>query len=195
MFATNEHIVIIWFIANSEDSYEESIDDFEQSIQTLQVDNPTSLVEWTMEILGLKQQTFLVVANGNEVELSLASNSRVSDLRLDEEHKRVSFNVESSETSARFTTFSVDNVLEGPYIVTADGQPVTDFAVVKDETDNNKNTIQLTHESSVREISITGTNVVPEFPYHALLIVSAVIGTIIATSRTRLLARFYAAYK
>lgn len=37
--------------------------------------------------------------------------------------------------------------------------------------------------------------VVPEFPYYVALSVSAVIGTIIAMSRTGLLARFYTAYK
>lgn len=33
--------------------------------------------------------------------------------------------------------------------------------------------------------------VVPEFPYHIVLVISAVIGSIIAISRTELLARFY----
>jgi hypothetical protein len=191
MFATDQHLVIIMFNANSDILYERLIDDFEGSIQTLRVDNPASLEKTMMEILGLEQQTFPVVAKGNEIELTLSSNSRVSDLRIEEEEKRVTFNVESSETTSRFTTFSVDSVLEGPYVVTADGQPVTDFVVVRDDTDNNKNTIQLSHESSIREIAITGTNVVPEFPYHALLIVSAVIGTILAISRTGLLARYY----
>lgn len=193
MFTTDQHIVIIMFNANSDVLYQRLIDDFEGSVQTLRVNNPASLEKTMMEILGLEQQTFPVVANGNEVELTLSSNSRVSDLRLEEEEKRISFDVESSETTSRFTTFSVDSVLEGPYVVTVDGQPVTDFIVVKDETDNNKNTIQLTHEPSIQEIAITGTNVVPEFPYSVVLIASTVIGSIVAISRMGLLARFYPA--
>lgn len=43
---------------------------------------------------------------------------------------------------------------------------------------------------SVKESIRGGTLVVPEFPYHVILITSAVIGTIIAVSRTGLLARF-----
>jgi hypothetical protein len=78
-------------------------------------------------------------------------------------------------------------VLEGPYTVTIDGQVTTDFEVANEGSVDAVMTISYGH--SEREVTITGTQVVPEFPVVALGAVAAAIGAVTILGRTRLFKR------
>lgn len=69
---------------------------------------------------------------------------------------------------------------EGRNIAVADVDKRADYA-----------RIHLPIKEGVSHVEIIGTTALPEFPYQVLIVVMALIGTIIAMSRTGLLARYY----
>ncbi|AIF85379.1 hypothetical protein NTE_03351 [Candidatus Nitrososphaera evergladensis SR1] len=126
-----------------------------------------------------------VQANGTIVDLNLSSNAKISNVNFNEEEKRLSFRMEGvgNETGS-MTSVSVDKLLDGPYVVTLDGQELTD-AIVVDDGDNG--TIRLlAPNAGAHEITISGTNVVPEFPFAMLALTAGMASLIIVFGRTRI---------
>ncbi|MGH9991739.1 MAG: hypothetical protein ACREAZ_03745, partial [Nitrososphaera sp.] len=72
---------------------------------------------------------------------------------------------------------------EGPYTVMVDGQATQ----VEEGQDGGVSTITVPHSSGAHEITITGTQVVPEFPFAAVGIAAALIGIVTVIGRTKLI--------
>jgi hypothetical protein len=66
----------------------------------------------------------------------------------------------------------ISKVLDGPYSVIIDGQPTEDVSLVVDRT-TNVTFMTVGYSHSVHEITIIGTNVVPEFPLSIVVVVFA----------------------
>jgi len=113
------------------------------------------------------------------IELNIRSSSTVSDFGFSEESKRISFRATGEDGTKGVTVVTIGQVLEGPYTVMVDGNVVTDFKTT--ETAEGQTEIEVTYDHSTREISITGTQVVPEFPV-SMLIMGIAIATIIVLS-------------
>jgi hypothetical protein len=122
-----------------------------------------------------------VMVGDEEIEVSVESTSTISGFELDEATKTISFNADGTGDS---TVVSVGSVLQGPYTVMVDGEASEDF---EESTDaDGVTTISVPHASGAHEVTITGTQVVPEFPIAVLGIVAAVIAIITVAGRTSL---------
>lgn len=128
----------------------------------------------------------VVIADAN-VDVSIRSNSTIGPLELDADNKRVSFTADGETGTEGRTEIEIGKMLEGPYTVTIDGQATTDFEVANEGSVDAVMTISYTH--SERDITITGTQVVPEFPIVVLGAVAAAIGAVSVLGRTRLFKR------
>jgi len=112
-------------------------------------------------------------------DFPVSSASSISDLSFDEEGKQLSFAM--SGASAGMTSMPISWLLEGPYTVMIDNE-VTDHDIWENPA-TGETMLMFTHDEKDHDIEITGTNVVPEFPY-AVLVLLVAIGTIIGLTRT-----------
>lgn len=180
---TDKNVVLLLFSADSS-VFDKNVGEFMESLHSLKVDKPASLKETFAVLYHLVDNLHEVQANGTIVDLNLSSNAKISNVNFDEGQKRLSFRMEGvgNETSS-MTSVSVDKLLKGPYVVTLDGQKLTDGIVI-DDGDNG--TIQLqAPNTGAHEITITGTNVVPEFPFAMLALTAGMASLIIIFGRIR----------
>ncbi|MGI0012692.1 MAG: hypothetical protein ACREBU_04500 [Nitrososphaera sp.] len=129
---------------------------------------------------GAEPSMMSVMVAGAEVEVEVESSSQISEFELDEASKTLSFKSDGSGTE---TVVMVGTVLEGPYTVMVDGQATQ----VEEGQDGGVSTITVPHSSGAHEITITGTQVVPEFPFAAVGIAAALIGIVTVIGRTKLI--------
>jgi len=123
-----------------------------------------------------------VMVAGESIDVSVESTSTISGFALDEATKTLSFKADGTGDN---TVVSVGSVLEGPYTVMVDGQATTQF---EESTDaDGVKTVSVPHSSGAHDVTITGTQVVPEFPIAVLGIVAALIAVVSVVGRTRLL--------
>jgi hypothetical protein len=116
---------------------------------------------------------------GKLVAVDVKSSSTITNFIFDEKSKRLSFRAEGQSGTEGSTELSIGKVLQGPYVVTVDGRATTDFEV--SEADGVA-TITISYTHSVHNITITGTNVVPEFSFLiGLIIVPVIISMIVIT--------------
>lgn len=129
----------------------------------------------------LKPLTVSVSVAGNTVQLDLNSSSTISEFNLDEANKRVTFRVDGETGTKGTTELAIGRVLEGPYTVTIDGQVTTDFEV---NEVSGESILTLNYDHSVHDVTITGTNVVPEFPLAIVGLLAVMIGIGIVLARS-----------
>lgn len=183
-FTSNADVVIAFFLTNSTSGYNEHVDAFEQSINTLKVNNHVSFKTAMAELFDLKEETYQITAKNTQTQVGIESNSKISKFDFREHEKRISFKVDGEEDANGLTVVSVDSVLEGPYTVTVDGEATESFVVAEDEV-SGRNTIEISHTDSEHDIVIVGTNVVPELPLPMLGTIAALIGIVAVIGRTR----------
>jgi hypothetical protein len=97
------------------------------------------------------------------------------DFVVDELMKQMSFKVSGLAGTTGTTIVPVSDVLEGPYIVTIDGIAITDFETIEDA---GRTLLKITYSHSERTVTISGTNVVPEFSF-VMLAMAIALGTIL----------------
>ena len=128
------------------------------------------------------------------VDVGVTSNTVVTNFAFYEEQKRIFFIVGGQTGGNQMTTTTVQagKVLRGPYTVTMDGNSVSDFEIISTQTSNDQS-IRLNHDGNSHTVTITGTQVVPEFPVAMVAgITAAIIGVVAVMGRTRLLSGFSA---
>ncbi|HSF27402.1 MAG TPA: PEFG-CTERM sorting domain-containing protein [Nitrosopumilaceae archaeon] len=124
-----------------------------------------------------------ITVGENKIFLNVQSSSMISDFAFDEGNKQISFKVTGDKGTSGVTLVPVSQVLEGPYVVTFDGQVWRDFQTVEDK--NSGDTfLRIRYPHSTHEITITGTAVVPEFPVTGLILVASMM-TILIITRTK----------
>jgi parallel beta-helix repeat protein len=102
--------------------------------------------------------------NGVNCDVSIISNSTISNFQLNKTQKTMSFNV-TGETSLRFCRVTIPNVIvqefwEGIYTVLINGQPIES----RDWTDQSNTYIYFNYTHSTQEVII-----MPEFPSFLVL--------------------------
>ncbi|MCI0558317.1 MAG: hypothetical protein MN733_07465 [Nitrososphaera sp.] len=123
-----------------------------------------------------------LVLAGETIELDLKSNSTISDFMLEEENKRVTFKVDGENGTIGVTEIPIGRILEGPYTVTIDGQATSNFEVTPAGA-SQEAVMRISYTHSVHDVSIAGTNVVPEFSTLAFLVLgTAVVLSIVISS-------------
>jgi hypothetical protein len=185
--ATKENLVSVSLVSSSPHSYEQFIDEFEQSIKTLKVKNSIDhRTIWT-EPLGLKSETYNIEAEGTKVDVALESNSEISNFAFDEQGKKLSFTVQGENGTSGLTIVPISKFLEGPYSVTIDGQGAKGFVVTDDQI-SGQSLLEISYRHSSHDVVVTGTNVVPEFPVPLIGVVAAIlVGVMAVIGRSRLL--------
>jgi len=155
---------------------------FDAAVSTLKV---TGAVNTSMQsggtMPGSGTSSGMVMVGGEEVEFSVKSSSQISNFALDEGAKKLTFKADGTGTS---TEVGVGKVLEGPYTVMVDGQATANF---EEKEDAGVKTITVPHSSGSHDITITGTQVVPEFPIAIIGAVAVLIGIVSVLTRTKLI--------
>ncbi len=127
----------------------------------------------------------------DRIIMPISSNSsNVRDFRFNEEMNQVSFRVSSEGDKEGVVMLPVSRALEGPYIVSLDGNVTPNFEVINNQTGDETN-IKITYDQGIHEIIITGTNVIPEFPTSlvGVLILGFIIGAVMTLNRMHYLPR------
>jgi hypothetical protein len=200
---TETRWVVVSYVT-SEEEYDADEGAYDSSVDTLEVegaidtegvgeiiDETVDEVEDTVDetTATLEAEVATVMVAGAEVEVEFSSSSTISDVSLDEESKTLSFTVDGEDGTEGTTEIVISSVLEGPYTVMIDGEVATNVEESTVEaTGETMLTISYTH--STHDVTVTGTNVVPEFPVAALGAIAAVIGTVAVISRTRIFKPF-----
>jgi hypothetical protein len=176
--------------------YESNVGQYDTSLNTLQVDEAVNAESVAGEVKDVAEETTnstevtmtstveSVMIGGASVNVELKSSSTISEFKVNEESKTISFKAEGESGTQGKTEIKINKVLEGPYTVTIDGKATSDFSVSEDPA-TGETTMTLTYTHSSHDVVITGTNVVPEFPIGVIGAVAAVIGIIAIMTRTK----------
>lgn len=185
---SENNFVLVALATKTSEDYKENIAAFEQSIKTLKVDHPIPFKTAMAQSLDLETINHQVNANGARIDLKVQSNSDVSNLAFFESDKRLSVIVAGQDGTEGMIIVPLEEVLEGPYTVKIDGVATTNFVVAENDITGEKS-VEISYTHSVHEISITGTNVVPEFSPAVIGSILGVIGALVLLGRTRLFAK------
>jgi hypothetical protein len=122
----------------------------------------------------LNSQPQTVIFNENSIRVEINSSSTISNFALDEMRKSISFNA-SGAAGEGMTEIYIGTILEGPYTVSVDGEVLEDVEVIQLE-ESGMSMIRIAQVQNSSVVTITGTNVVPEFPAAWILAVVATVG-------------------
>lgn len=183
VFVNNNHLVVVVFAAYSEESHDKYYDEFRNSLSSLRLNDARDFKEGFAELVGVESNQYSVRADGNDVELNVQSSSEITRLDFSEENKLLAITTETHPGETGTTIIPVGDVLEGPYVVTVDGNKATDYAIVND---SGRDYLYISHKQDTHEIAISGTNVVPEFPVSITAVIAGVIATIVLVARAQL---------
>jgi hypothetical protein len=166
--------------------FDASVSAFDDAVSTLEVRGATDMEGGTGVNVGLQLRTQTVMLAGQSLQVDVRSSSTITEFRLDEETKTLTFKADGQTGTEGSTEIAVGKMLNGPYTVTIDGETTTDFEV--DGTGAEAvMTISYTH--SVHDIAVTGASVVPEFPVAAVGMIAALIGIVAVLGRTKLFSK------
>jgi hypothetical protein len=110
---------------------------------------------------GYTQIKMVQVAFEGLWNISISSNSGISEFKLIPEEKSISFNVSGAKGTEGFCNITIPRaLLDGPWKVYVDGEQIP-FTEVKNST---YSSIYITYSHSTRNIKIEGTSIILEFP-------------------------------
>ncbi len=171
---TDTKWIMISFMAPI-DEYDKYVTHYDSALDTLQI-GPIPDAEGD-SIYDLRTTTQTVMVAGKAVEVEIRSSSTVTAFELDNQSKRISFQVDGETGTEGMTQLSIGRILEGPYVVTIDSQATDDFVIAPDQGSNEVFLI-LSYTHSTHDVKVTGTNVVPEFPVSVLGLIVAIVGVV-----------------
>lgn len=184
---TQTHWVTVVY-ASPIEAFAEDEANFDSAVESLVVEgaiDAEGIENGTTPEVGLITVAQSLVVAGEAIDLDVRTSSSIDNFELDEESKAVSFTVDGPDGTQGTTEIEIGKVLEGPYTVSIDGEVTSDFEVTNEGTSEAMISISYTH--SVHDITITGTNVVPEFPMVVIAAIAAVIGAVAMMGRLRLI--------
>jgi hypothetical protein len=135
-----------------------------------------------LELNAIKEP---ITINGKSILLDLKTNSTISNFAVDENNNKLSFKAEGKTGTHGTTEVAIGKVLKGPYAVSIDGQYTSNFKVIGNEASADA-MISISYTHSSHDITITGTNVVPEFPLAMIGAVAGIIGVVAVLGRTKI---------
>jgi len=128
-----------------------------------------------------------VIWAGNSFDVTLQSNSTITDFTFSQPEKRISLNVIVPSSMAGFCNVTIPvELLGGPYVVLVDGSPITPT-----ETSNATHTSQYVMYTQNSQIEVIGTTVIPEFPtiVATTIVLAVVMLPLLFTKRKLILQR------
>jgi hypothetical protein len=187
-FITPSKIIMLGYSAHSPEADHLYYKDFIAAKSTFSVKNTEDFRSTLDDLTSTKPSSLPVKFDGNTIHVQITTSSKISNLSISKEDKRISFTVEGESGTRGMTIIAVQDVLEGPYSVTIDGN-TTPFTMIKDEK-TGEILIQIMYPHSTHDLVIAGTQVIPEFPLPVVGIAASIIALIIAINRTRLISCF-----
>ncbi|GEM_PF-2351497 len=184
MVITNSDIIVVSYTAYSPAADKTYHDEFTKAISTLKVNNPVDVRSTISQMTAMKTEHHQIKLNNSNVDVTVQSSPNITNFEVSEQQKRISFTVEGQHGTHGTTNVLVSNVLQGPYVVSFDGNTSMPFTVLKDESSGDT-FIQISYSHSQHDITITGTQVVPEFPAGVYLLMASVFGAIVFLSRRK----------
>lgn len=152
-------------------------------------DTAERLIEQYLENLGPQVGYYdqTVTVDGAQIGLGISSHSAVSGFAFEPEQKRVSFDLGGMGSGDATTTIEIGKVLKGPYSVMVDGRTYDNYEIVTTQSADYQS-IRLYHDNADdHKVTITGTQVVPEFPMPVLFAAIAAVGAVVLAGRVRLI--------
>lgn len=137
-----------------------------------------------IEVALSRQGTLVFAHNGTEYGVGIRTNSRVVDASFDQPSKRIDLVLEGVQGSAGFSDLAVPKeFLGGPFALSLGGVVSKDFTMSENQTHS---VISIAHDHGLQELTLQGTNVVPEFPAAPI---SAALALVAALAYRRLRTR------
>ena len=186
--STEENLIVLRHIApigylNAEQEFKEVAKDI-LVMGTLGSNNEVNSPANSPQIDAIAPSVFSfpILEVPSEDSLVIETFSKVDSFAFESEKKQISFTVSGDPEVEGVVMVNVGKFLGGPYFVLLDGLPHSNTFVDGEGTDSK---LMIIYEHSTHEITITGTNVVPEFPV-PILAIAAVIGVVAILGRTRM---------
>ena len=157
-------------------------------LSTLSLKTQTSL-ESSAKFVVVSPNAFAIKAGDKDFSVQVATNSSsVSDIKFDEQGKKLSFTVQGETGTKGVTEVTIPkSLLSGDLTVMIDGQVMAQSDVIKTADTNDEVTLELNYHHSTHQIDIVGTNAAPEFgSLVSVVLVFSIISIIILSMKTRI---------
>jgi hypothetical protein len=168
--------VTVMFAAPSE-MYDATVNEFDESMKTLKVTGATAF-KVTMD--NTLSESFSV--GDDDMDVGAESSSEVTNFSFSEMDKSISFDVSGDAGTIGVTVVDAGSILREPYIVTIDDQPAN-FEVITDESGAKDVKVVYLHSEEVQNVTIAGSEVIPEFPLIAIAVMGIMVAITIVMSR------------
>jgi len=156
-------------------------------LNTLSLKTQASL-ESSDKFVVVSPNAFAIKAAGKDFSVQVATNSSdVSDVKFDEQGKKLSFTVQGETGTKGVTEVTIPkSLLSGDLTVMMDGQVMAQSDVIETADTNDEVTLELNYHHSTHQIDIVGTNAVPEFgSLVSVVLVFSIVSIIILSLKTR----------
>jgi len=189
-FASSDNGFYIGFGSSSDEASEAYLSDFEESLRSIQLlepGDPAELGQYA-RIGALASTIHPVWVGENAYDFYIASTTQVGNVVLDEEQNQLAFELEAGQEAEGEIYFRPSYFLYGPYVVTVDGEVVEQG--VELVQDGDAYYLSITYDGGLDHIvTVTGTNVVPEFDVHLSILLAALVAGTVLAARSKLLGR------
>lgn len=157
----------------------------------------SSKLDSSTNFLVKSANTFSVSTSTGRYDVSISSNSTVSDFVADLVQKKISFNVQGESGTHGTTDVIIPKlVLGGPIQIVIDGivQPYGSDAVIGISDTSSETGFEINYHHSMHTIELVGTSAaeppvyaqaVPEFSLAPLVLALSVVSIVVASYRTR----------
>lgn len=180
----NDRISFITYSSTHDDSFENGIEIFQNSIKTLRLDNTIDLsnAELAASVLGDNFSKHNVTIDDKSTSIETATSSQISKFDFSYERPGVVLSIAESNPWGALE-IGLDGILEGPYSVLIDDKATNRTSYLVDTTNSNKTFLVIEYPKGSHEITIIGTRVVPEFQIHAVIIMAFTIGLVLIVTK------------
>ncbi len=112
----------------------------------------------------------------------------ISNAIVNEEQKSITFTLISDGKSIdhNLLIFLPSELLEGPYVIFVDGKKILDFEYILDDV----SFIDVELSENSKQITIVGTNIVPEFGILSIIVLGCAVASVIFIQKSRVNLKF-----
>lgn len=155
-FATNDNLVIVSYVAGSDSAFEQDLDKFKESLQTVKLSDTidVSNPENYAKIFGLDLTKEKILLDSQENEVTVVGNVPITDFAFDQDSSEISFGTKQNNGEGQVEIF-IGKIIPSPYTVKIDGKNTDEFYITDDETTEDT-IISLYFDLPVQKVTITG---------------------------------------
>ena len=163
------------------ETYEASSNDFSESLRNLKVFNAVDSKLPPAPLIPSYPEFF---AAGSNVTLEVLSSSSLSGFGLNAENKQFIATLNETSNNLGVALIPVGQLIEGPYSVIIDDHASDNYEVLY-SIPGDEPIVKIMYPKGTHDLSITGTKVVPEFPFLGLGVFLGImlLSTIIISKR------------